>query len=289
MTVLDGHIHIMSAGAPEPAFAAALTAAGVDGGIVLSFPPPSFLSSSVLDTPAARRENLFSWTALHPRLLPFFWIDPLEPDALEQVTEAAAGGVAGFKIICNRFFPWDDRCMSVCRSIAAAGKPILFHSGILWDGTASSRYNRPAEFECLLSVPRLRFAMAHVSWPWCDEMIAVYGKFEAARRPWGAPPTEPHPEPLAELFIDLTPGTPVAYRRDVLTRLFTVGYDVWGNVFFGTDGLTDSYDAAKAREWIERDSAIYRELSLDDETVSALFGSNLERFLGVGCPRVHIS
>lgn len=28
------------------------------------------------------------------------------------------------------------------------------------------------------------------------------------------------------MFLDLTPGTPEIYRRDLLTKLFTIGYDV---------------------------------------------------------------
>jgi hypothetical protein len=106
---------------------------------------------------------------------------------------------------------------------------MLFHSGILYDGRDTSRYNRPAEFECLLDVPGLRFAMAHISWPWCDEMIALYGKFQAAH---GSRADVP------ELFIDTTPGTPAIYRRDALTKVFTVGFDVKHNVLFGSDSVT---------------------------------------------------
>ncbi len=62
--------------------------------------------------------------------------------------------------------------------------------------------------------------MGHCSWPWYDECIALYGKFLNALEKDGAP----------EMFFDLTPGTPVIYRRDLLTKLFTVGYDVPDNI-----------------------------------------------------------
>ena len=73
----------------------------------------------------------------------------------------------------------------------------------------------------------LRFALAHVSWPWVDECLAVYGKFLNAltrRR-----------ELSVEMFIDTTPGTPRIYRQEVLTKLMTIGYDVEHNILFGTD------------------------------------------------------
>ena len=63
--------------------------------------------------------------------------------------------------------------MEVFRTISQADRPILFHSGILWDGKPSGPYNHPAGFESLLEVDGLRFCLAHISWPWCDELIAV--------------------------------------------------------------------------------------------------------------------
>jgi len=271
--ILDGHIHIFDIRKNREGFLQQLDAAGVAGGIVLSLPPNTFGDMWPAGSTAERLDNLFSWCDSQPNLFPFFWIDPLEAEALEQVHMAVERGVMGFKVICDHYYPGDPQALLVFRRIAERQRPILFHSGILWDGKPSSFYNRPAGFEVLLEINNLRFALAHIGWPWCDEMIAVYGKFLNARR---------HREDVtAEMFIDLTPGTPPIYRREALTKLLTVGYDIEGNLIFGTDCNTNTYDAHNAREWIARDTAIYRELDVPDEVIENIFSGNLQRFLGI--------
>jgi predicted TIM-barrel fold metal-dependent hydrolase len=268
---LDGHIHA-GATAPEPArLLAEMRAAGLEGGTIISAPPAWWQEGRLAASPAADRlAALRAWTAGQPALHPVFWVDPTAADASAQVAQAAADGVAAFKVICSTHAPDDPRAMPVYRAIAALDRPILFHSGILWDGQPSSPFNRPAAFECLLDVPRLRFALAHISWPWVDECIAVYGKFLNA--------TDKRPD-APEMFVDTTPGTPPIYREEALTKLYTVGYDVAGNVFFGTDCSTASYGARWSREWQERDEAILRKIGVDEAGRAAYFGGNLLRWL----------
>jgi predicted TIM-barrel fold metal-dependent hydrolase len=273
MTIFDGHIHI-NPGEPDPAgLVRRLGESGIQGGMLISLPPDSFGPPGRQSAFAARLDNLLAWTAGRENLFPVFWIDPLEKDAPDQVQLAADRGVDGFKVICNSFYPGDPRALQVFRRISARGKPILFHSGILWDGRASSRFNRPVFFESLLEVEALRFAMAHIAWPWCDELIAVYGKFLNAY--------DRDSRIAVQMFVDITPGTPPLYRRDALTSLFRVGYDVERNVIFGTDCNANEYNRGWAREWIQRDSGIYQELGLSEEAQNNIFSRNLRRFLGL--------
>jgi len=271
--ILDGHIHTRDGEADRKAFVRKMAEAGVGGGAVTSLPPPSFKSYAGSAPPAERLDKLFWWCEAGAELYPMYWLDPIEDDAVQQVELAVKRGVAGFKIICDRFPPGDKRAMKAYRAIAKAGKPILFHSGILWDGKASSMFNRPAEFECLIEVEGLRFSLAHISWPWCDEAIAVYGKFLVARRR--------RSELSVEMFIDITPGTPPIYRREALTRLFTIGYELKGNVVFGSDSAANEYSTNSVQQWLERDGKIFEELALPPETIEGIYGGNLRRFLGV--------
>lgn len=270
--VLDGHIHISQPECRSKEMLAAMLEAGVDGGVVISRRPTGHAQFVEPMSSTERLERLLEWTTDSPNICGLYWIDPLEGDALEQVSAAVEAGVQGFKVICDHFMPSDERAMPVYQEIARNNRPILFHSGILWDGKVSSLYNRPAEFEALMDVEGLKFCLAHVSWPWCDECIAVYGKFLHGYtvRPQSA-----------EMFIDITPGTPPVYRKEVLTKLFTIGYNVQDNIIFGTDCMADTYDPAWAREWLTRDREIYDQIGLGSDVVEKINGGNLRRFLGL--------
>jgi predicted TIM-barrel fold metal-dependent hydrolase len=270
--ILDGHIHIYSGLKDFLGFGARLARAGVDGGLVMSVAPPVFPAFARATPAMARLDEVLAVAQAGERLFPFFWIDPMEPDAIKQVDEAVKRGIAGFKVICESYYPGDPKAMRVYHRIAEQGKPILFHSGILSDTTASSRYNRPAEFECLLSVDGLRFALAHLAWPWCDELIAVYVKLHAIQGDG--------PGSSVQMFIDTTPGTPRIYRHDVFVRLFGCGCDVGDNVFFGSDRGVNNYDVKGVRDLIEFDNWICDEIGLHAETQRKMFADNLLRFVG---------
>ncbi len=279
MLRLDGHVHVPDLAAPLPdRLAAGLAEAGFDGAVLISAPPPCFFvdgtaAQAAAGTGADRLANVLAWTRGRPALHPFLWIDPVADGAAEEVARAARAGIAGFKAICSRHEPGDPRAMPVYEAVAASGRPLLFHSGILWDGQPSSEHNRPAAFEALLPVKGLRFALAHASWPWVDECLAVFGKFLNARtaRPDGA----------AEMFLDVTPGTPRIYREALYRKLLGIGYDLGGSLLFGSDGDAADYGAAWTREWAERDEALVRALAPQDADalVADLFGGALLRFL----------
>ncbi|MBN1899983.1 amidohydrolase family protein [Candidatus Sumerlaeota bacterium] len=270
--ILDGHIHILSGNCSREDFVKRLKKAGIGGGVIISLPPRSFSWVAPAASTKERLDNLFFWREAAPNLFPFFWIDPMENDALKQIDLAVKRGAAGFKIICNNFFPSDPQALKIIGEIAQRGKPILFHSGILWDGKASSAYNRPAEFEILLEIRGLKFALAHIGWPWRDELLAVYGKFQNARLL--------RKDSTVEMFIDITPGTPPIYRQDALTKIFQIGYDVENNVIFGSDSIVNEYNVSWLREWIKRDNAIYKKLRLSQKVVKKIYSENLKRFLG---------
>lgn len=271
MKIYDGHIHIMDGDEKKEVFPEKVRKAGIHGGILLSLPPASFPALAEAKDASERLENLFDWCSCDKNFFPFFWIDPLEADAHKQVLQAVSMGVKGFKVICDRYYPGDKEPMSVFHAVAEAGKPILFHSGILWDGKASSMYNRPVCFEPLLEIRKLKFALAHISWPWCEEMIAVYGKFQNAFRR--------RPDLSCELFIDTTPGTPEICRKEVLKKLFKTGYNIEKNVFFGSDAYTTDYPHKFVRKWINKDLSICRSSALSKKTIDGIFSKNLLRFI----------
>lgn len=279
MLRLDGHVHSFKWNADPADLLRKMEAGGVHGGSVISLPPPG--SHDAMDTGSGRERLQEVLRVTHDapdRLFPILWVHPDEPDVMSLVEEAAEKGICGFKMICSDYYVYEDRCMRLLEKIASLGKPVMFHSGILWDGKVSSAMNKPINWECCLQVPDLRFSLAHCSWPWTDECIALYGKFLNA---YGM-----NDRLKTELFLDLTPGTPPIYRKELLTRLHRVGYDIKNNLFFGTDGRTDDYCSAWTAEWIDRDDGIYDELELDEETRSLTYSGNLMRFLGLSGEKV---
>lgn len=271
--LLDSHIHTFDKKLDRDDFYRKLKEGNVEGGVVISLAPDALEWNEKVYIAKERLENVLWFCEKNPLLFPFYWLNPVESNAVDQVKEAVACGVKGFKIICNTHFPGDQRAMKVYREIARCEKPILFHSGILWDGLNSSDYNKPSQFEALLNVNGLKFALAHVSWPWYDECIAVYGKFLNAFA-W-------RKDLSVEMFLDISPGTPPLYRHEVLKKLYCIGYDVENNVMFGTDSNVNDYNLKWLKDWLQRDQAIFKEIQLSQETKDHLYSKNLLRFVGL--------
>lgn len=270
---LDGHIHSLQlegCGKEKQAdLLARMERIGISGGLLLSVDPLNYPQS----TCQQRIDAILEQADGQENLFPFYWINPLDEDAVAQVDYAAKVDIDGFKIINSFTYPSDPRVMAVCRRAAELDKPVLFHTGILWDGRDSARYNRPAEYECLLEIPRLRFMLAHISWPWCDECVAVLGKFDNAKAL--------RPDLSCEMFVDVTPGTPMIFREDALKKLFFSGYDSKYSVVFGTDCNTEKYNTSWAEMWMHCDNGLYEKFGLaDSDFLDHIYRKNLLRFLG---------
>jgi len=263
----DAHVHAYP-GTPDPErYAKWLEEAGFKGGVVLSTNPDPLDDSPVPD-PEKAMDDAILWASGSKTIYPFYWINPVLDNACDLVDMAVEKGMFGFKCLPGRYFPGDPKALKVYEKMSKAGKPVLFHSGILWDGRPSSKFTRPGNYEELIDIVGLRFCLAHVSWPWCDECIAVYGKFlNALTRA---------DRPRAEMFIDLTPGTPKIYRKEVLTKLFTIGYDVAERIQFGTDCRCNRYTTSWAVDWMKTDDAIYSELGVD---VDDVYRRGFQKFL----------
>jgi predicted TIM-barrel fold metal-dependent hydrolase len=256
-----------------------MDAAGVDQIILFAHAPSSFMKEGEVtentfysgDTliPAERLAGVMDWAAFSKRIIPFFWVDPMDGDAFDQVDKAVAAGVAGFKVICNRFFPGDERPMQVWEHIAKAGKPILFHSGIFYGSGPWSKYCRPVGFEPLLEIPKLRFALAHVSWPWCDECLAVYGFSQSRKR---------RATTSAEMFIDTTPGTPKIYRSEVFNKMYNIGYDIENNIIFGSD-CTNRFRPENIKRILEMDKEAFDYAGVSEGQREKYYSKNVLRFL----------
>lgn len=269
MKIFDMHVHANNTPPSPSDLIEKMNKAGVFGGCVFSNCPKEYGTEGT--SFEERLEEVFSWTrGYEDRLFPVLWIHPYEENIMEKVKIAKERGIVAIKIICNNFYIYEEKPMALLQYIADIGLPVIFHSGILWDGKDSSKYNRPLNFESLITIKNLRFSLGHCSWPWVDECIALYGKFLNGLTNGNS----------AEMFFDITPGTPPIYRKELLQKLLTVGYDVPDNIIFGTDSSAECYKPEWAGAWVKRDNEIYDLLGVGDSIKNKIYCDNLLRFLG---------
>lgn len=270
MKIFDMHVHSFNGETNGEKLINAMNEAGVYGGCVFSNRPIEENKKTGTSFESRLKEVLDFTKGYEDRLFPVLWIHPYEDDIIKKIRIAVDAGIAAFKIICSDFYVYEDKCLKVLQEIAKLNKPVIFHTGILWDGRVTSRYSQPINFEALLPIEGLRFSMGHCSWPWIDECVALYGKFLNAL----------NTKNTAEMFFDITPGTPAIYRKELLTKLYSIGYDVGDNVMFGTDSIATNYTAKWTKQWLDVDREILDELGVSEENRKKLYYDNLSRFLG---------
>lgn len=271
MKIFDMHIHHFGGAVDPEGMLRRMDEAGIYGGCVFSNWPTE-ANPSLGTSFDERLESVLMWSEGYgDRIFPVIWVHPHEENIIEKVRFAKERGIRAVKIICTNFYVYEEPCMALLRECAALGLPVIFHSGILWDGAVSSNFNRPINWEALLEIEGLRFSMGHCSWPWIDECIALYGKFLNSLTMRNT----------AEMFFDITPGTPEIYRRELLTKLYTIGYDVGHNVMFGTDATAEDYKPQWAKKWLDIDGKILSDIGVSQTNLERLYSENLMRFLGI--------
>lgn len=263
MRTCDCHVHLMGEVRASDVVRA-MDANGVDRILALS----RYERSSTERT----RENLLEAGALvreaPDRIGALAWLNPAVPGSADLAQEALEDlGFSGVKIIPDHWFACEERFEPFWERLDRLGAGVLFHTGILYTFEDGSRFCRPVYLEKLLHYPRIRFAMAHLSWPWCDECLAVMGRMQAAAEEGGF---------AWQSHIDTTPGTPPYIRRQALRNaLDFCGPD---RLLFGSDSTLPG-DLAHQRNVLESDLAIYREYGLSDTQMDQIFsGTALDLF-----------
>jgi len=204
------------------------------------------------------------------RIVAFAWIEPRLRNAVQNIEEAMTKyDCRGLKMIPDHWYPYEPKFHPLYQKIQELGAPVLFHSGILFGFKDSSRFCRPCNYEVLINFPQLKFALAHISWPWTDECIALFGRFRSNLR-------RDEDAQEMQMYIDTTPGTPKFYRREVLSRVLAYGAEDY--MIFGSDSTASNLQ--NARYYAEMDTGILRELGFSEEAIGKLLFRNIERYLG---------
>ncbi|HZU07056.1 MAG TPA: amidohydrolase family protein [Chloroflexota bacterium] len=192
MKILDAHTHLSGADSGESAEAivATLDACGVDKAFV--FAPLvdvhtwQLVDQHLEDLQAHNAYCADICSAAPDRLLAFCVLNPapgLAGGSLERAVDLMIEearrcyyelGIRGVKMVPSGWYPNDPPLIRLYQTLADLGMYVAFHSGIFLDGHAGS-YCRPTFYEAVHQVPQLRAQLAHLSWPWVDECIAVLG------------------------------------------------------------------------------------------------------------------
>ena len=200
------------------------------------------------------------------RLSCLAWINPAIPGAAGLAERALTDmGYSGIKIIPDHWYAYEPRLESFWEKMNALKASILFHTGILYGFEDGSRFCHPENLEKLTAYPNIRFAMAHVSWPWCEECLAVMGRMKAAvgyvKEGW-------------QSYIDLTPGTPPHIRKQALANAvsFCGGVD---HIMWGSDSSTGA-SLNYQKEVIDVDVALFKELGLSAAQQERIFSGTAD-------------
>ncbi|HPU49954.1 MAG TPA: amidohydrolase family protein [Burkholderiaceae bacterium] len=263
--IIDAHLHCTGQENADDILRA-LDEADVDVAVLLA----PFLSDgySMHDAASLRRANAYLARLVRghgDRLVGMAVVNPSLPGAPQDLRAAIDDGLTGSKMVPSGWYPHDDRVQPTFAVASELALPLLFHSGIFIDGR-SSRFCRPAEFEVLRDHPGARVVLAHLSWPWTDEAIAL-GLID---RIHGVPDAN------AAFRFDLSFGPPPPYRLEVLRRAFEVLGA--GLLQFGSDCFLPCPGAqiAERRGWLE---ALLDELEISPADRAQVMGGTAASWL----------
>jgi predicted TIM-barrel fold metal-dependent hydrolase len=194
-------------------------------------------------------------------LIPFGSVDPHRGKlAVRQARELIEQGVRGFKFHPNtqRFWPDDPEFFPLYRVIEEAGLIALFHSGTTGIGAGMPggggvrlKYSNPmAVDDVAAEFPGLDIILAHPSFPWQEEALAV-----AVHKP--------------NVYIDLSGWSP-KYFPEILVQY--INTRLRGKMLFGSD-----YPLITPERWL----ADFEKLPIRDEVRPEVIKGNAARLLGL--------
>jgi predicted TIM-barrel fold metal-dependent hydrolase len=222
-------------------------------------------AESATGTPPVPNEEVAEAAAAHPDvLIPFASLDPFRGRAgVRQARRLVAEyGVKGFKFhpSIQGFFP-NDRALAyeLYEAIEETGCVALFHTGqtgigagVPGGGGIRLKYSNPMHVDDVAAdFPHLKIILAHPSFPWQDEALAV-----ATHKPG--------------VHIDLSGWSPKYFPPQLVHYANTLLKD---KVLFGSD-----FPVLTPDRWL----ADFERLAIKDEVRPKILKENAARLLGLG-------
>jgi len=215
-------------------------------------------------TPAIANEEIAEAGAEHPDvLIPFASIDPAKGrlGARQARRLVRDHGIRGFKFHPNvqAFYPNDRAAYPLYEAIEELRVPAVFHTGqtgigagVPGGGGIRLKYSNPMYVDDVAAdFPHLPIILAHPSFPWQDEALAV-----ATHKP--------------QVYIDLSGWSPKYFPAQLVQYANTLLKD---KVLFGSD-----YPLLTPDRWL----ADFAQLPIKPEVRAKILKDNAVRLLGLG-------
>jgi predicted TIM-barrel fold metal-dependent hydrolase len=198
-------------------------------------------------------------------LIPFASVDPHKGKlGVREARELIEQGARGFKFHPNiqRFWPNDTEYYPLYEVIAEAGLIALFHSGTTGIGAGMPggggvrlKYSNPmAVDDVAADFPDLDIILAHPSFPWQDEALAI-----AVHKP--------------NVYIDLSGWAPKYFPANLIQYTNT---QLRHKMLFGSD-----YPLLTPDRWLKE----FAELPIKDEVRPLVLKENAVKLLKLGEPK----
>jgi len=260
MRIVDCHVHVTGV-VDAKAVVEAMDRNGLARMMVLSETERVSLGKTRRNLLATKK--LFE--AAPDRMSGLAWVNPTIPGMAGLAEEAITDlGFAGLKIIPDHWYAWEERLEPFWERMNQLKAHILFHTGILYGYDDGSRFCQPLWLEKLLHYPNIHFAMAHVSWPWCEECLAVMGRFGSAAHEAGT---------AWQSYIDLTPGTPNHIRKLAVGN--AVDFAKPERILWGSDSTIPS-DLKYQKEYLDIYLKLFDELGLTKKQQERIFSGTAD-------------
>jgi hypothetical protein len=213
--------------------------------------------------PQVSNDAVLQFAADNPDIaIPFVSLDPTRgADAVAEARRlVSAGGVRGLKLHppLQQFFPNDRLAYPLYEVFAAAGLPVLFHTGHSGIGTGMPggggvrlKYGHPMPIDDVaVDFPEMPIILAHPSFPWQDEAISVCLH-------------KPH------VYIDLSGWSPKYFSPTLVQYANTL---LKHKVLFGSD-----YPLLTPDRWLSD----FEKIAVRDEVRPLILKDNAMRLFGL--------
>lgn len=233
--------------------------AGVDQAVILAEDYSAEMGQPIVSNEEIRQ----IMDAVPGRFIGFAGVDPRQEGAVGKLREAFETlGLVGLKLNLSHLnmYPDDERLKPIYGLCQEMGKPIMFHSGFSWEPDSPSKYGRPILYEDVaVSYPNLRFCLAHLGWPWVDELAMLLLKYPNVYTD------------TATVFMD----SPSNYYEQIFMKNMAPGWlqnNLMDKVMFGSN--LPRFRQARTKEGLEK-------LNIRPDVLEKILGGNAKVFLGM--------